>query len=260
MAAVIPLRSLIGDLDPTTVPATGCVSGNDERTVGDIGANGILGVGTATFDCGTNCFTAANSMYFSCPNGTNCTQTATPLTQQVINPVTKFAVNNNGVIVQMPPVSDSGQASASGTLVFGIGTQSNNARANVTTFGTDGNGNLSGNYKGTSQTTFFDSGSNGTFFVDSTIAACSATSKFYCPKSELNLTSSITGTDGTAGTINFNVVSASALTSGGGKFAFNSLAGNFGDSRFFDFGMPFFYGRHVYVGFAMPNSSPYVAF
>ena len=48
-----------------------------------------------------------------------------PLAQQVVNPVTKFAVNNNGVIVQLPPVTTSA-ASATGTLVFGIGTQSNN--------------------------------------------------------------------------------------------------------------------------------------
>ena len=259
VASNIPIQ-IIGDLATSTVPATGCVNGSNERTTADIGANGILGVGTATFDCGTSCLNAADSMYYSCPNGANCTLTSAPLAQQVVNPVTRFAVNNNGVIVTMPPIPDNGAASATGTLVFGIGTQSNNARTGVTTFATDGFGNLFGTYKNTSPTTFFDSGSNGNFFVDSTIAFCSS-SRFYCPASELALSTGIRGLDGTTGTVNFSVVSALALTSGGGKFAFDSLGGSFGDSRFFDFCLPFFYGRHVYFGFDLPGTStPYVAF
>ena len=67
------------------------------------------------------------SNYFACPGGTSCARTAVPLAQQVANPVAKFAVDNNGVIVQMPPMPDTGAPSATGTLVFGIGTQSNNA-------------------------------------------------------------------------------------------------------------------------------------
>ena len=111
--------------------------------------------------------TPLNAMYFSCTNGANCTGVAVPLAQQVTNPVAKFPVDNNGVIVQLPPVSDSGSASATGVLIFGIGTQSNNAVANVTKYGTDPYGDLNGTYKGKSYTTFFDTGSNGNFFQDS---------------------------------------------------------------------------------------------
>ena len=260
-ASNIPVQ-IIGDLGASTVPASGCVSGSNETTTADLGAHGILGVGNATYDCGTTCLNAAQSLYYSCPNGTNCSPTAAPLAQQVVNPVTQFAVDNNGVIVQMPPVADSGAASATGTLIFGIGTQSNNAISGVTVFATDGTGNLNGSYKNASVTTFFDSGSNGTFFSDSSIPVCKSSSAFYCPTSELALSNAIRSTDGvSASTVNFNVVSASSLTASGGKFAFNSLAGNFGDSRFFDFGLPFFFGRHVYVGFDLPGkSTPYVAF
>ncbi|SAL14617.1 DUF3443 domain-containing protein [Caballeronia humi] len=258
-ASNIPVQ-IIGDLSASSVPASGCVSGSNEATSTDLGANGILGVGNAIYDCGASCLTASQSMYYSCPNGTNCTPVGVPLTQQVVNPVTKFAVNNNGVIVTMPPISDNGTASASGTLVFGIGTQSNNARTGVTTFTTDTSGNVNGNYNKSAVTTFFDTGSNGTFFADNSISQCTS-STFYCPSSELSLNNAIKGLDGTtSATVNFRVVSARTLTSGGGKFAFNSLAGSFGDSSFFDFGMPFFYGRHVYVGFDLPGSTPYVAF
>ncbi|SAK61589.1 lipoprotein [Caballeronia arationis] len=257
-ASNIPVQ-VIGDLEPSTVPSSSCVSGSDERTTDDIGANGILGVGNATYDCGVKCLDAAQSTYYSCPGGTNCTATATPLTQQVVNPVTRFAADNNGVIVQLPPIDDNGAASASGTLVFGIGTQSNNTLTGVTKFGTDGFGNLSGSYKNNSVTTFFDTGSNGTFFADSSITACSS-STFYCPSSAQSLSNAIRGSDGTSGTVTFKVISARSLTSSGSKFAFSTLAGNFGDSNFFDFGLPFFYGRHVYVGFDQPGTAPYVAF
>lgn len=261
VASGVPIQ-IIGDLDASAAPtgSNGCPSGNDENDVGDIGANGILGIGPQTVDCGPSCAsTALNAMYFSCTNGTNCTGVATPVAQQVTNPVTKFAVNNNGVIVQLPPVPDGGAASATGVLIFGIGTQSNNSISGVTKYGTDPYGDLTGTYKGQTYKTFFDSGSNGNFFQDS-FPLCSSSSAFYCPSSEQSLSTTIQGTEGNSANVPFQLVSARTLTQGGNKFAFNSLGGQLGMSNFFDFGLPFFFGRHVYVGFELPNSSAYVAF
>lgn len=261
LASAVPVQ-IIGDLDASAAPQglNGCPSGNDENSTTEIGANGILGIGPATYDCGTNCATTAlNSMYFSCANGTNCTATTVPVAQQVTNPVTKFAVNNNGVILQLPQVPDTGAASASGTLVFGIGTQSNNTLTGVTKLGTDTYGDLSGTYKGTSVQAFFDSGSNGLFFQD-TFPLCSSSSVFYCPSSEQSLSATVKGSEGNTATVPFSIVNARTLTSGGGKYAFNSLGGQLGMSGSFDFGLPFFFGRHVFVGYDLPGSSPYVAF
>ncbi|MDR5853399.1 DUF3443 domain-containing protein [Caballeronia sp. LZ062] len=258
VASGLPVQ-IVGDLDASAAPTglNGCPSGNDENTTGEIGANGILGIGTLAQDCGTNCATAAaNGMYFSCTNGANCTGTAVPVAQQVANPVQKFPVDNNGVIVQLPPVADTGAASASGTLIFGIGTQSNNTLSGVTQLGTDAYGNLAGTYKGTSYQTFFDTGSNGNFFQDN-FPLCSSTSVFYCPSSKQSLTATVSGSEGNTATVPFSLVSARTLTSGTGKYAFNSLGGQLGLTGQFDFGVPFFYGRHVYVGY---GSSPYVAF
>ena len=50
---------------------------------------------------------------------------AESLAQQVQNPATLFAADNNGVIVELPAVSVP-ETSVSGSLVFGIGTQANN--------------------------------------------------------------------------------------------------------------------------------------
>ncbi len=88
------------------------------------------------------------------------------------NPVANFATDNNGVIVEMPPVSNTGSGSATGTLVFGIGTQSNNKLAASQTFTTDAFGDLNNStFNGSRLTAFFDSGSNAYFFADSTLAA-----------------------------------------------------------------------------------------
>jgi hypothetical protein len=263
IASSVPVQ-IIGDLDASAAPTglNGCPSGTDESTLAEIGANGILGVGAATYDCGTSCVNSAqNAMYFACSNGTNCTGTTVPLALQVTNPVTKFPTDNNGVIVQLPPIADNGAASASGTLIFGIGTQSNNTLTGVTQFGTDGYGDLSGVYKGTTYQTFFDTGSNGNFFQDS-FTMCSSTSAFYCPNTEQQLSTVVTGSGSYANsaTVPFALVSARTLTSGSGKYAFNSLGGQLSMSGFFDFGLPFFFGRHVYIGYDLPKSSPYVAF
>lgn len=262
VASGVPIQ-IIGDLDASTAPtgANGCPSGTDENSIADIGANGILGIGPQTYDCGNGCVSSAlNQMYFSCSNGTNCAGTAVPLAQQVTNPATKFPTDNNGVIVQLPPVPDNGTASATGVLIFGIGTQSNNAVSGVTKYGTDQYGDLTGTYKGKSYSTFFDSGSNGNFFQDSSFPLCSSSSAFYCPSSEQSLSATVRGTEGNITTVPFQLVSARTLTQDGTKFAFNSLGGQLGLSSMFDFGLPFFFGRHVYVGFELPNSPAFVAF
>jgi hypothetical protein len=261
VASAVPIQ-IIGDLSASSAPTgdNGCPSGNDENSIGDIGANGILGIGPQTYDCGNDCAnTTLNAMYFSCSNGANCTGTTVPLAQQVTNPATKFPVDNNGVIVQLPPVPDNGAASATGVLIFGIGTQSNNAVSGVTKYGTDGFGDLTGTYKGKTYSTFFDSGSNGNFFQDS-FPLCSSSSAFYCPSSEQSLSATIRGSEGNSATIPFQLVNARTLTQDGSKFAFDSLGGQLGLTNMFDFGLPFFFGRHVYVGFELPNSPAYVAF
>jgi hypothetical protein len=259
-ASAIPIQ-MVGDMANSTVPLNGCINGSNESTSRQLGANGILGVGVSVTDCGASCTDALTSNYYSCPSGTNCTAIGVPVAQQVVNPVTKFAVNNNGVIVQLPPVATTA-ATATGTLVFGIGTQSNNTLSGVTSFRSTGFGNLSGTYKGTAVTTIVDSGSNGLFFTDSSLPACASTfTDFYCPASPQALSATVRGLDGTTATVNFTVNNAQTLASSGTNYALNGLAGSIGSlPTLFDFGLPFFFGRHVYFGIAANGNSPYVAF
>jgi hypothetical protein len=188
-----------------------------------------------------------------------------PLNQQVANPAANFAADNNGVIVQLPPVSNTGQSSATGTLVFGIGTQSNNALAASQTFATDGFGDMNNSvYNGTKVQAFLDSGSNAYFFADSSLALCGSNFPgFYCPSSAQTRSITLAGQNSTTASVSIGILSAATLFGSTSNYAFNDLAGQIGGSSSFDIGLPFFYGRHVYYGFdraASGGQAPFVGF
>jgi hypothetical protein len=228
-----------------------------------LGANGILGVGVRPQDCGASCVSGTQSAnYYACDSST-CTATTQALTLQVGNPVQYFSTDNNGVIVEMAQVADSGATSAAGTLVFGIDTQTNNliSGTGATVFTTDAYGDFTATYNGTTfaANAFFDTGSNGLFFQDAGISRNSLT--WFTPSSTLPLSATISGSNSLTATINFNVANATTLFASGNT-AFNDLGAYlFGT---FDFGAPFFYGRHVYFGVTGKSSSggtgPYVAY
>ncbi|MFL9986251.1 DUF3443 domain-containing protein [Paraburkholderia sediminicola] len=261
-ASAIPIQ-IIGDSAAGAAPS-GCGSGAAENTATDLGANGILGIGTAPTDCGATCSTPSTAVtysnYFTC--GTSCARATVPLNQQVANPVANFTADNNGVIVQMPPVSNTGASSATGTLVFGIGTQSNNALAATQTFTTDAFGNMNNSvFNGTTVTAFFDSGSNAYFFGDSSLAQCGSNfAGFYCPSSAQTRSITLGGLSSTRASVSIGILSASTLFGNSSNYAFNDLAGQIGGNSSFDLGLPFFYGRYMYYGFATGTQAPYVGF
>jgi hypothetical protein len=254
-ATGIPMQVIGDSAFPT--PPTDCSSqGTTEDTVASFGANGILGVGPFVQDDGT---------YYTCPAGVCSQTTSITVGEEVSNPVAYFAADNNGVIVELPQVPTGGATSLTGSLVFGIGTESNNGLANATIYAVDpNNGNLTVTYKNnTYDDSFIDSGSNANYFSDSTIPPC--TSGFYCPLSTLSLAATNTGVNGASGTVSFSVANADNLFSGNPSgVAFASLAGPNPDSSSFDWGLPFFFGRHVYTAIADQNTpggiGPYVAY
>ncbi|MEX3923760.1 DUF3443 domain-containing protein [Paraburkholderia sp. BR10936] len=255
-ASNIPIQ-IIGDLNSNTVPSACASFGSAQDTVQDLGANGILGIGVAPYDnLGT---------YYSCPGDTNCVTATVTQTQLVANPVPRFGTDGNGVILEMAPVSDSGAPSATGTLVFGIGTQSNNAMTAAQSYNTDSWGRLSSTFNGRTLQTFLDSGSNAIFFVDSALPQCGGNlGTFYCPTSTQSFSAALASNNGaTTGTATFNVANANALLGSGANYAANNLAGQFGSAAALDLGLSFFYGRYVYYGMDMSASggkAPFVAF
>ena len=267
-AGSLPVQ-IIGDLGTTNVPSSCSNNGarTSANTARDLGANGILGIGPAPVDCGTACATstsATSNNYYACPNGnSSCTVALVPVAQQVANPVHRFATDNNGVIVQMPNISNSGQGSATGLLTFGIGTQSNNALGASTVLTSTTTGDVSATFLGSSATAFFDTGSNAYFFDDSLQRKCSTNTQFYCPTSSTTYTATLTGRNGASGGVSMPVVNADAVFASASTFAFNDIAGPFGMSGWLDLGMPHFYGKTIYFGMDKTSTGgqqPYVAF
>ncbi|RKU01879.1 hypothetical protein C7H84_19390 [Burkholderia sp. Nafp2/4-1b] len=265
-ASGLPVQ-IIGDLGTTNVPSSCTNGGTSANTASDLGANGILGIGPAPVDCGTNCATltsATYNNYYACPNGnSSCTVTLVPVAQQVANPVHRFATDNNGVIVQMPNISNNGQASATGLLTFGIGTQGNNALGASTVLTSTTTGDVSATFLGGNVTAFFDTGSNAYFFNDSSQKICTTNTQFYCPASSTTYTATLTGQNGTTGGVSMPVVNADAVFANSSTFAFNDIAGPFGAAGWLDLGLPHFYGKTIYFGMDKTSSGgakPYVAF
>lgn len=229
----------------------GCTSSGypSADTVETLGANGILGVGLFAQDCGSPC-PASYNQYFECPSSgcVNIPGSGEPLDQQVVNPVALFATDNNGVIVELPGVSTGGEESLSGSLVFGIGTQSNNALGAAKVYAAPEAAFTTTFDNGTYPQSFIDSGSNALFFENATgIAECgSDASGFYCPAAPVSL-SATNEASGVSGAVNFTITDAQAI------FNANDFAGDLGglpiggSTNYFDWGLPFFFGRNVYV-------------
>lgn len=245
-AAAIPVQ-LIGDTGAAyaSVPSACSSTGANIGTVAALGANGILGVGTSTQDCGPVCAaTAAPGIYYAC-SVPGCTGTVLPLESQLVNPVTAFALDNNGVVLALPAVPLGGSSSLTGTLTFGIGTQANNQMGDAVVYATNDRGQFTTIYKGVSYpASFIDSGSNGIFFNDTSLPLCSS---FYCPPSPLTLSAVNLSPNGATGSVSFFVENLQPLNAGAVAL---HAGGTAGLPRTFDWGLPFFFGRTVFVGVA----------
>ena len=266
-ALSVPIQ-LVGDPAAPTVP-TDCPNGAvPENSVVAFGANGVLGVSIFREDCGPACAAVPNpggsGAYYGCP-ASGCIGSTVAQIAQVQNPVYHFATNNNGVAVELPTISSAGQLSARGSLILGIGTQTNNqlGAATVLTVGTSGE--FTTTYSGAMLNfSFIDSGSNAYFFNDGTLPACVKNIGFYCPP-RTTLSAVNTGKNGTVSNVSFDVADADALTTNNPTFsALPNIAGTTTLTSSFDWGLPFFYGRRVYVAIEGQSTTaglgPFVAY
>ena len=259
--AGVPIQ-IIGDPRVPTVPGS-CSSqgmGIDESNLTALGAFGVLGVGTFEQDCGPGCVSnSGNNFYYTCTNGA-CSSTTQGLSQQVTNPVWALPQDNNGVLVQLPPIPSGGTTTVNGQLIIGIGTQANNGLGSATVFNTDANAYFITNFNGQSNTcSYIDSGSNAYFFPSSgnpLLVTCTGNnSAFYCPANLLSLTAtnqSAANTNNQTGAVAFSVANAVTLFGNGQNVAFSELGGPnapiSGCGSSFDWGLSFFYGRSVFTG------------
>jgi len=265
-AAGLPIQ-LIGDPTIPSVPGS-CSSGGlvDESNLQALGANGVLGLGNFEQDCGPGCTPGSGStpnVYYSCSGG-SCSATLLPLPQQVTNPTWVLPADNNGTLIQLPSIPAGGTTTVGGNLYFGIGTQANNALGSATVFDTDVNAYFITTFNGVKNScSYIDSGSNAYYFPASgfpNLTTCPSPNQgFYCPPVNLSplvlsaQNQSASNTNGSQGTVNFNVGNANALfnANNGMNAAISELGGTnsaINGCGSFDWGLSFFYGKSVFTG------------
>ncbi len=282
------------------LPGTATPSGGlDDDTVANLEANGILGIGLFPQDCGTNCtsLSTASGEYLAYQSSTGDAYVEPePLTAQAWNPVAAFPSDNNGVMLSLPTIASTGASTTAnpvtGTLYFGINTQSNNQITTQTVYEVDCDGDfLQATYNGvtyqdvvggdqsnctTNTPIFLDSGSNALYMLDAgTLSSASGITVnnctdngYYCPTSTLNMAVTLEGYNSTSVTGNGTISIESADSLFSNEYAaFNDLGGPSCVSttaapcsatagmEYFDFGLPFFYGKPIFVGIEGSNSS-----
>jgi hypothetical protein len=261
-ASSMPIQ-VVGDSSvPSTAPSDCSNGGSGMNTVATLGANGLLGVGVFKQDCGIGCQSnnpAPSHFYYVCPGGTcAAVNEATALQNQNIAGL--LATDNNGVLIQLQALPSNTASTGTGYLIFGIGTQSNNALGSAAVFAADPSGLIrtSTTYGDRSEpASYIDSGTNFWQFNDSTITQCSSTGAdagFYCPASPVSRSATMlpynSPLNTAAFTYTFSVADAAALTGN----ALNNLGGPSVNCTSpsalpctFAWGLPFFYGRSVFT-------------
>jgi len=288
-AANLPIHVISSST--ANIPTSCSNGGTNENSQQTLLANGILGVGLEPTDCflfgGSACDPSGglanppSPAYYTCP-GSSCSPAFVPVANQVTNPVVLFQTDNNGVIVELPSVSGSAP-SVTGSLVFGIGTQSNNQLASgatvftlvcddFTTMFQNQTFSITDPNNCTGPGSFIDSGSNALYFpdVNNFLPTCPNNtpagdlSPFYCPSSltSLSATNQDPNDPSVTETTNFSVDNAENLftnASTSSDAAFSTLGGMQPSGAGFDWGLPFFFGRSVYStvdGQGVPSSAP----
>lgn len=241
--------------------------------------------------------------YYTC-SGDSCAQALVSVGNQVTNVVSAFPVNHNGLIFELPGVASGGAPSVNGSVILGIGTggNSNNVMSSSAhTYYADANSDFATVFNGvtyddasTNDTitgSFIDSGSNSYLFVAPSGVECCLTdsngdvlsSTGSCSSSDSSgwICSSYSGSatnegvDFTTGAPNGSGVTAYldvenfySLTSGNNLVFSDIAAADVGSSdnpATFDFGLPFLFGKNIYVGFQEVSgetleSQPYWAY
>ncbi len=264
----LPIQ-VIGSKTFPNIPTSCSSNGAEEDDLASLGANGILGVGSFAQDCGDACTTTGSNnpgLYYTC-SSSGCQVTTESLASQVQNPVVLFASDNNGVLIELPAVTGA-ETSITGSLIFGIGTQSNNALGSATVYTLDpSTGNITTRFDNATFTnaSFLDTGSNAIYFLDAATTGfptCIDLTFWYCPTSTQTLSATNQGANGASGTVNFTVGNADTLTSNRTIGVADGLAGP--NAGTFDWGLPFFFGRHVFTAIENQNTpgglGPYWAY
>ncbi|WP_459906449.1 DUF3443 family protein [Caballeronia sp. HLA56] len=228
-------------------------------------SNGTLGIAPVSLnDCKDPCFISLRTpRYYECTTE-GCTPIAKPVAAnfRVVHPIAALPSDNNGYVLNVQAVPESGASATPGTLTLGIATRSNNALDVTDVIDLAPDGTFTTVWNGQSYSaSYFDTGTEEYYFATppAGVHACGA---HWCAAPEAALSATLKGQT-TEATAKFRVGdSTSLINSGKGAFRNIAIVAN-KDSRAFVWGMPFFIGRKVFIKLtdgSSGSSNAYYAF
>jgi hypothetical protein len=244
----LPIQ-LIGDAASGAAPSDCAATGSNFGTVQFLAANGILGINgfASSYDC-PSCATAAQATtYYSCPSPGSCVSTAVPLVSQLVNPISQVPTYNNGAILSLEAPVPTGAQSATGTLTLGIDIDDTNQLGTTPLLTVSSIGAFTTSFAGTVYTSFISTGATANYFPSSTLELCDD-SNLYCPATPLTETATLIGANNTQVAETFAITNADADFDNTEFAVLPGLSGPY--SANFIWGVPFFYGKSVYLLYA----------
>jgi hypothetical protein len=249
-------------------PGCSSVGGTETNTVQTFGANGLMGVNLDTLDA---------ALFFDCQSASVGSCVPNSAYAGMPNIVTKFASDNNGVVISLPAIDASGATNVvSGTLLFGVSTQTNNTPVwptltLITVNNTDNYnfGSFSAQIGGNWYSAYLDSGTEQIYFNDTGDAglvpcstdAVSIYAGLYCPTGAQSLSFNVTdyGSKSILGILPVSIVNPANLNSN--AIAYNNLGGPISSSSTLDqeiaLGLATFFGHTNYFlfnGYTVPST------
>jgi hypothetical protein len=217
------------------------------------GFNGIVGVNFLAQDCGSYCVSNADAYGYYCCSGSTCAPSTAALNVQMTNPISLLQYDNNGVMLNLPGISGTGASSSTGTMYVGIGTQPNNTPlSSVKTLTADSNENdynftmFYTTFQGQSISAFIDSGSGCLAFPFSNSSELPENSYGgFIPSTPVSLSATQVGINSVQAAVSFTIAAINNYNIQ--PECAESMGSSFASSDF-DWGLPFFLGRKVYVG------------
>jgi len=252
LAKNIPIQ-LAGVSGFNAVPSDCSSKGQLQNTVQTLSANGVLGISNFVNDCGIFCVNNSNNSYYYICDSKGCQNSVLTEAKQVQNPVAHFQKNNNGTVISLPGLSTRSASVVEGKLIFGINTELNNQlndakrvslNSTTATFSTI--------YKNHDYAlSYFDSGSNGIYFDDSSINQCADTFYigYYCPGLSISIDVIFKGVGQEIYGYTFNGADTLSILKNPQFLPVQPhlIGPSTGSFQDFVWGLPFFYGKDFFT-------------
>lgn len=182
--------------------------------------------------------------YFVRNGNQNTLISQVPSELAVANPIGRLDQHYNGAVLEFPAAETNGNLALSGSLILGLNTAANNVTTGVTFLRVNDSARLWVTVGGMRFPSLIDSGSNYYHFANPFLAPC-ANTIFFCPPQAQRLP--ITLQDSAQVTSLAREITVDDYNRYGSNAAQPGLAGYENGATEMILGLPFFYGRRIYV-------------